>query len=164
MAPGPKKAAALYEAFHRHPPRKVGEFHSSFAIPDHLFKQGSSVDVLYRSTKVDPETLKKPRKPVDYIHEHDPGVATYFADGDGERIATPAWIRDIDALVLLGDFLGCKFKDQAGKIIEIEGTKPLPELYATVDGKALVVVDGKRTLIAIVWGGKLGVEPRGIVG
>jgi hypothetical protein len=32
------------------------------------------------------------------------------------------------------------------------------------DGKALVVVQGKRKVLALIWGGKLDVEPRGIVG
>lgn len=158
-----KKAARLYEDFHRYKPRKVGEFDPSFEIPSHLIKQGKSVDILYRSSKVDPETLKKPRRPIDYIHEHDSGVVTYLPDGEGDRIATPSWIREIDALVLLGKCLGFKFEGPNGKIVEAEGKSPLPELYTTVDGKALLVVDDKCILIAIMWGGRLGVEPRGIV-
>lgn len=159
-----KKASNLYEAFHRYPPRKVGEFDPSFKIPEYVFKQGRSIDILYRSNKVDPETLKKPRKPVDYIHEHDAGVATYLPTGTGERIRTPDWICNADALVLLGKCLGFKFEGPDGKLVEAEGASPLPELYTTVDGKALVIVDDKCSLIAIMWGGKLGVEPRGIVG
>lgn len=157
-------ASELYEAFHRYPPRKVGEFSSSFAIPTHVFKKGRSVDVLYRSSKVDPETLKKPRRPVDYIHEHEPGVSTYMPNGPGERVDVPGWLRDTDALVLIGTCLGFKFEDSEGKIVEVEGRSPMPELYSTVNGKALIVVDGKRTLLALMWGGKLNVEPRGIVG
>ncbi len=159
-----KKARHLYEAFHRYEPRKIGEFHPDFVIPNRAFKQGKAIDVLYRSSKVDPETLKKPRKPVDYIHEHDPGVFTYLPDGAGKDVATPAWIRDADALVLLGQCLGFKFDGPNGKVVSAEGREPLPELYTTENGKALFVIQGKRQLIAIIWGGGLNVEPRGIVG
>ena len=161
---GEKKASHLYEAFHRYKPRKIGAFNPSFVVPPHVFKQGKAIDVLYRSSKVDPETLKKPRKPVDYIHEHDPGVFTYLPEGEGDRIETPSWIRDIDALVLLGKCLGFKFKDPDGKVVGAEGREPLPELYTTENGKALFVIQGKHQLIAIIWGGGLNVEPRGIVG
>jgi len=159
-----KSASNLYEAFHRYPPRKIGEFNSSFKIPPRVFKQGKSINVLYRSGKVDPETLKKPRNPVDYIHDHDPGVCTYLVDGDGDDVAVPHWIRDVDALVLIGKCLGFAFEGPDGESVEAQGKQPLPELYATTNGRALLVIDGKRTLIAIIWGGKLDVEPRGIVG
>jgi hypothetical protein len=159
-------ATNLYEAFHRHPPRKIGEFSSRFTIPSHVYKQGRSINVLYRSRKVDPETLKAPRGPVDYIHDHKKGVVTYLVDGDGDgdRVATPPWIRDLDALVLLGECLGFKFEAPDGSVVEAKGKRPMPELYATTNGKALVVVQDKREVIALIWGGKLDVEPRGIVG
>ena len=157
-------AVAIYEGFHRFAPRKVGEFHPSFKLPSRVNKQGPSVDVLYRSDKTDPETLKKPRKPLDYIHEHDSkGVHTYLPRGPGELVETPHWIRDAQALAKLGDCLGFKFK-RGGKIIEAVGKKPLPELYCTANGKALIVVQDKRDVLALMWGGKLDVEPRGIVG
>jgi len=157
-------AVAIYEGFHRFAPRKVGEFHPSMKIPSRVNKQGPAVDVLYRSNKTDPETLKKPRKPIDYIHEHDSkGVFTYLPRGPGELVETPHWIRDAKALCRLGHCLGFKFK-RDGKIVEAKGKKPLPELYCTANGKALVVVQDKRDVLALVWGGKLDVEPRGIVG
>jgi hypothetical protein len=166
MARDPEElAAGLYEDFHRYPPRKVGEFGAGFKIPDRVHRQGKSINVLYRSGKVDPETLKKPRKPVDYIHEHDSkGVTTYLTKGDGPGASTPDWLRDADALVLLGSCLGFAFEGPRGKLVTAEGRAPLPELYATTNGKALLVIQGKRDLIALVWGGKLNVEPRGIVG
>ena len=165
MARNPEKSASnLYESFHRYAPKKIGEFNPSFAIPSHVHKQGKSINVLYRSTKVDPETLKKPRKPVDYIHDHEPGVHTYLTKGAGERVAVPAWIRELAAITLLGQCLGFEFENPDGKVVNAEGRAPLPELYATPNGKALLVIDGKRTLIALMWGGKLDVEPRGIVG
>jgi hypothetical protein len=160
----PKPAASMYKAFHRFEPRKVGEFERSFAIPSHAKKQGRSINVMYRSDKTDPETLKRPRKPVDYIHDHDPGVCTYLLEGAGARTEVPAWIREIDALVLLGGCLGFTFENPDGETIEGTGTGKLPELYTTTNGKTLLVIENKRTLVALMWGGKLRVEPRGIVG
>lgn len=158
------EAVAIYEGFHRFAPRKVGEFHPSFKLPSRVNKQGPAVDVLYRSNKVDPETLKKPRRSIDYIHEHDSrGVHTYLPRGPGEVVEVPAWIRNASALAKLGDCLGFKFK-RDGQVIEAKGKKPLPELYCTSNGKCLIVVQDKRDVIALVWGGKLDVEPRGIVG
>jgi len=157
-------AVAIYEGFNRFAPRKVGAFHASFKLPSRVNRQGASVDVLYSSDKTDPETLKKPRRAQSYIHEHDSqGVHTYLVRGPGETVETPHWIRDAQALSKLGDCLGFKFK-RAGKVVEAVGKKPLPELYCTANGKALIVVQDKRDVIALVWGGKLDVEPRGIVG
>lgn len=159
-----ERAIAIYEGFHRYSPRRIGEFHRAFTIPSRCNKQGPSVDVLYRSAKVDPETLVKPKRPQDYIHEHDShGVHTYIPRGPGELVETPDWIRKATALALLGQCLGYKFR-RDGKVVEARGQKPLPELYCTANGKALVVVQDKRDVLALVWGGKLIVEPRGIVG
>jgi hypothetical protein len=162
-----KKAIAIYEGFHRFAPKKIGEFHASFKMPSKVNVQGKAVDILYRSDKIDPETLKKPKTRngmQDYIHDHDSkGVKLYLPRGPGETIETPDWIRDAGALSMLGFCLGFKF-DRDGKVIEAKGTKPLPELYTTANGKCLVIVQDKRDVLALVWGGKLDVEPRGIVG
>jgi hypothetical protein len=158
------EAIRLYEDFHRFEPKEVGEFHESLCMPDRVFLQGKAINVMYRSDKIDPATLKKPRKPVNYIHEHEKDVNTYLTEGDGRMIDVPAWLRDCDALVLMGGCLGFTFVDPNGDEIEAECSNPLPELYATPNGKALVVIERKRDIVAITWGGKLGVEPRGIVG
>ena len=157
-------AIAIYEGFHRFAPRKIGEFHPSFKLPSRCNKQGRAVDVLYRSDKVDPETLKKPRGTHDYIHEHDSrGVYTYLPRGPGPVVDVPPLIRDAGALCLLGPCLGFKFR-RGGKVVEAVGKKPFPELYWAPSGRALIVVQDKRDVLALVWGGKLDVEPRGIVG
>lgn len=159
-----ERAIAMYEGFHRFEPRRIGEFPASMVIPSRCNKQGPSVDLLYRSGKVDPETLKKPRRPQDYIHEHDSkGVHTYLTRGPGETVKTPKWIVETTALCRLGDCLGFKFK-RDGKVVEAKAEKPLPEWYCTPCGKALLVIQDKRDVLALVWGGELNVEPRGIVG
>lgn len=158
----PKEALKLYERFHRYAPRDVGSFASSLTIPTHMRKAGPARWVTYRSAKIDPATLKKPRKPVDYIHEHDPDVFTYLPDGNG--YAVPAEFRDVKALVCLGICLGFSFNED-GEEIEAEGRAPFPELYASPQGgKCLYVIENRANLVAMIWGGKLRVEGRGIVG
>ena len=158
------RAADLYEAFHRFEPRRIGTFASGFKIPSSMHAQGRSINVLYRSDKVDPSTLRRPRRPVDYIHEHKPGVRTYLARGAGELVQVPAYLRDADQLTLLGECLGFSFEGRDGAEVEAVGKGKLPELYATPNGRALLVVQDKRQVLAAMWGGKLNVEPRGIVG
>lgn len=158
------EAIRLYEDFHRFEPKEIGYFKDGLCIPSHVYLQGPAINVMYRSDKIDPATLKKPRKPVDYIHEHEDGVHTYLVDGDGKRTEVPRWLVDCDTLVLMGGCLGFSFRDPNGDEVEAECKKPLPELYSTPNGKALLVIEKKSTIVAITWGGRLGVEPRGIVG
>ena len=160
-----KKAVGLYEEFHRFPPKKIGAFAPGFKIPSRVVCAGRAVDVLYRSGKVDPSTLQKPSKPIDYIHEHDDGVHLYMPRSRwvGREVATPAYVRDVQELVLLGQCLGFSFDDEVGEYVEGKVQRPYPELYAIPSGRALLVVQDKRVVEALVWGGRLGVEARGIV-
>lgn len=157
-------AKAKFEEFHRKKPTKIGEFASSFAIPTTVGELGKAVHVLYRSNKKDPSTGKQPKKPVDYIHEHYAGVKAYQVDNDElEQCDVPDFIVKCDALVLLGLCLGFRFKDDDGEH-DAEGEVPLPELYATPCGKALLIVQDKKEVLAMIWGGGLGVWARGIDG
>lgn len=170
----PAEALEKYEEFHRHAPKQVGKFAREFKLPERVARAGASKWVTYRSDKVDPETLRRPRKPINYIHEHNAGVVTYLAmrgaragldAGPGfqhpsKMTEVPARFRDDDgALVLLGSCLGFKYDEQ-----EVEGVAPLPDLYCTPDGKCLLVVQSRRTVLAMMWGGALGVFARGIDG
>jgi hypothetical protein len=69
-------AVEKFKEFHRYDPRRLEEL-DGLAIPTRVRKLGAAKYVLYRSGKVDPATLRKPKKPVDYIHEHDAGVMAY---------------------------------------------------------------------------------------
>ena len=158
-----------YEEFHRYPPKKIGEFEKGFAIPSHVFRVGKAKAVMYRSGKIDPATLQKPRHPVDYIHEHDAGVETFLVHAHpaaygSERVTVPEEFVHAKALCKLGEFLGMIFVTDDEEEDELQGTRPLPELYAVPSGKCLVVVQSKRHVIAMSWGGALGVHPRGIDG
>lgn len=157
-------AIAKYREFNRFDPKHVGPM-KGLVIPPQMRRAGVAKHVIYRSMKIDPETLVRPRRRgVDYIHEHDAGVYCYLPDGDpharGGLYDVPDVALDPDAnFVLLGKCLGFKVDDT-----EAQGTEPLPELYCTVDGKVLLVIQSKRELVAAMWGGGLGVFARGIDG
>lgn len=160
-------AREMFQRFHRFAPRKVGDFAAGFSIPKTCRKLGKAIYVTYRSDKVDPGTLKRPHKPVDYIHEHDAGVGLYLP-GDVAGYASidvPSWITKVTALSLIGLYTGVGYEDATIKRkLEIEATAPYPEIYTIPSGKALIVVQGKSKVVALTWGGGLGVEGRGIVG
>jgi len=158
-----EQAVAKYKEFHRYDPRQIGEFPASFHIPDRVFRAGPAKFVTYRSGKVDPETLKKPRHPVNYIHEHDSGVTCYLTSGDGVEVDVPRKFIDVEALTRLGYCLGFCFEEE-GEECEAEGRDPLPDLYVTPDGLCLLVIQSRKTVLAMMWGGALGVFARGIDG
>jgi hypothetical protein len=150
-------AVAKYKEFHRHDPRRVQEI--DLPIPRRVRELGPAKHVLYRSGKVDPDTLKKPRRPVDYIHEHDAGVVAYACDGSLDT-DVPEEFWTVGAVTVLGKCLGFALRDGT----EAEGTAPLPDLCCTPDGKCLLVVQDKRKVLVMIWGGALGVFARGIDG
>lgn len=156
------KAITKYRQFHQHEPRRTGSFTSSLAIPETALCIGAAKNVLYRSDKLNPETLEDEGW-IDYIHKHDAGVKIYVcgrapANVDGEICRIPQWIQNQRDLVWLGDCIGFEATGYKAK-----GAGTLPELYTTPSGKALLVIQSKRTLLALIFGGRLGVEPRGIV-
>lgn len=159
-------AIAKYREFHRYDPKHRGSFPDSFTIPAQLYRAGKSRWVTYRSGKVDPETLKKPRRPINYIHEHDAGVVTYVVEPlDGAPLQdVPDRFRNVAALTRLGFCLGFCFEDPTGQECEAAGTAPLPDLYTTPDGHCLLVIQDRRKVLAMMWGGGLGVFARGIDG
>lgn len=162
-----ERAIAKYKEFHRYDPRQIGNFPASFRIPERVYRAGPAKFVTYRSGKVDPETLRKPSHPVNYIHEHDPGVVCYLrnrtAYGEGAETDVPRGIIEIPALTRLGHCLGFCFEED-GEPCEVEGRDPLPDLYTTPDGKCLLVIQSRKTVLAMMWGGALGVFARGIDG
>jgi len=178
---GPKggivdEAVEMYRRFQRLEPRRVDEFAAALEVPLWAKRCGRARHVLYRSGKVDPETLKRPRAPQNYIHEHDAGVCIYEPRRSQKRefVKVPDEIAEAfeahgdpdrhAGLVLLGDCLGLAYDDEHGGTYELESRGRPPELYCVSTGKVLVVIEAKREILYLVWGGALGVEPRGIVG
>lgn len=173
VPPEAKDAVEKYREFHRYDPKSVGSFPRSFVIPTHMYLAGTSKWVTYESTKVDPESLRKPRNPVSYIHEHDAGVTTYLAYSDAilerspnaqlKHVVVPEKFCDVPALTRLGFCLGFCFDGPDGKA-EAEATAPYPDLYTVPDGRCLLVIQSRREVLAMMWGGGLGVFARGIDG
>lgn len=163
MSPS-RKAVQLYEGFHKFAPRDVGPFPDSFKIPREAVRAGRAEYVLYRSDKLNPVTHED-EGVIDYIHEHKEGVIVLVTsrDIDGPLVKVPKYIRDTKTLIFLGECLGFGYRDGRG-LIEAEARAPRPELFTLPSGKALLVIQGRRKVEAIIKGGKLGVEPRGIVG
>lgn len=162
-----RQAAEKYEEFHRYAPEQIVVGPSSFRIPARMFLAGPALAVMYQSRKVDPETLRRPARPVNYIHEHDAGVECYLsqrADAEGPETEVPRQFREVEALTRLGLCLGFAFEDADGEQCEVESRAPLPELYATPNGRCLLVVQSRREILAMMWGGALGVFARGIDG
>lgn len=158
------RAVSLYRSFHSHEPREIRTVKGG-SIPSRAHRAGAAVNVLYASDKLNP-TTGEDEGWIDYIHDHDGGVVVYRCDEAalGKLTTVPAWITNVTELVVLGDCLGFAYEDDDGHVIEAKGKRPLPELCAIPSGKALLVIQDKRHVLAIIWGGKLGVEDRGIVG
>lgn len=148
-----------YAEFTKFQPRRVTTF--DFKIPTKLYCVGSADWTYYESKKWE-------NKPNWYKHEHEAGVKIYVPqlidDQRGDIVETPTMLRETKTLVKLGNSLGFEYTDLDGAGIEAETSKPYPELYCTPSGKALLVIQGKKTLIACFWGGWLSVTARGIVG
>lgn len=162
-----RAAVDKYVEFHRYEPNKVGSFPAAFRIPEQMQLAGRARWVTYSSTKVDPETLRKPRNAINYIHEHDVGVNTYLppsTDDDGAIVDVPTRFIDVAALTRLGVCLGFCFDDVDGEKCEAEASSPRPDLYTTPDGKCLLVIQSRSKVLAMMWGGGLGVFARGIDG
>jgi hypothetical protein len=157
-----RRAEKLYEDFHKYNPREVGKFPRSFQIPTSIELAGPALYVLYQSPKCDPITYKKPKKPINYIHEHKDGVKVYLAGGDGPIRKVPKRVSEVTSLTRLGKFLGLGFLD-GDEEVAMEASGKV-DLYAIPSGKSLLVIENRRNVLAMIWGGKLRVEPRGIVG
>lgn len=161
----PRAAEGLYRRFHKFDPRR--QTFSNLKIPESLYRVGEAEQVLYRSDKLNPETLED-EGVLDYFHNHSAGVKMCLRDADAEdfdEIAVPARARTTSSLVVLGKCLGFTFRDPNGRVRKVEGTDPLPELCAVPpSGNILLVVQSKRSVLAMMWGGKLKVRPEGIVG
>ncbi len=158
----PTKAIRMFRLFHTRDYRGDGAFHPSLTIPATVRCMGDALRTDYRSDKLNP-TDGDDEGWIDYTHKHDGGVKLCQpARGASGDTNVPAWIRNVDQLTWLGKVLALEFRDGDG-VHEMRGTEPLPELFASPTGKALFVIQSKRTLLAIIWGGRLAVERRGIV-
>jgi hypothetical protein len=168
-----RHAEALYEHFHKYGPKSRTRAPSSFRIPTSMYLAGKGEYVLYSSPKFDPITYAKPDGPLNYIHEHDSrGVNVYLRDNQegGPSKKVPRAIANAQELTCLGRCIGFAY-DSGGEEVLVECDPKIVEWYAVPNpssqypkGHALLAIESKRRVLAMVWGGKLRVEPRGIVG
>ena len=143
-----KKALELYKTFYQFEPSSVVE--SSLTMPKSVSRVGRMVSIMYASNKWE-------RKTNYYKHDHESPVYLY-EPGAGTKV--PKFIASVDAMPTLGKCMGLVYHDgDEEQTIAFTGC----DLYAIPSGKALVVVKSSRSVVALIWGGKLGVEGRGIV-
>lgn len=159
------KAQKLFEEFHQFEPTKVGNFSRGFRIPREALYVGEAKTMFYTSNKLNPETHED-EGCIAYFHEHEGDVRMHVLDEsrDGRWRKVPKWIWGVKALTKLGTCDGFEYIDFGGETKKAKSTGRKPEWYCVPSGKALLVIQDKRSVLAIVWGGSLNVEPRGVVG
>lgn len=159
------KAKNLYSTFHQFEPTSVGEFSRQFEIPSVARHVGKGKTMLYTSDKLNPESGRDEGY-VSYFHTHEDGVKICVTDESvpGRWCRIPRWIREVEVLVLLGQCDGYEFENFEGELQEARAVGRRPEWYCVPSGKALLVVQDKRSVLALVWGESLRVEWRGVVG
>lgn len=159
-------ARRMFKTFHSRDWRGEGDFHADLVIPREVIRLGTAEHVLYRSDKLNP-TTGQDEGWIDYIHEHGAGVIAHRVEArppaDADLVAVPSWLQRQQSFTWLGKSLGFAYRDEGGRVRKVGATEPLPELYTTPSGKALLIIQSKRRLLALIWGGRLGVERRGIV-
>lgn len=167
--PGSPSSRAIdkFVEFHDFEPRETGTI-PGLKIPSSVKMAGDAAHVMYRSDK-----WHKGRSD-DYIHEHDRGVKVgRTGNCKGALRAVPTEIQRVTTLVRIGRCLGVAYTDNDGNVVEMRPDGSV-QLYCSPNGRALFVVDGVRVrngraafdrprLEMILWGGRLGVEDRGIV-
>lgn len=141
--------------FHALEPKHFGPL-PGFRMPKSIQRVGEARWIAYRSTKWE-------GKPHDYIHDHEGKVHTHRPDtNEGREVAIPQWLQRTETLVRLGACLGFAYVAD-GEEVEAKVQRPLPFLYCTPCGHALLILVG-GSLQALIWGGGLDVTERGIVG
>lgn len=164
-----KKAIDQFITFHDFEPRDVGPFPASLRMPRTATLAGDMVHVMYRSDKW------HEGRSDDYIHEHESGVKVYRTDAEceGPKKTVISPIYNCRELVRIGRCLGFAYTDHEGNEVNAR-TDGDVQLYYIPSGRALVIVNGVRVrngkpqfyrpkVAALIWGGKLNVEARGIV-
>lgn len=159
------KAESLFETFHQFESEDVGAFRKGFKIPREAWYVGEAKTMYYTSDKLNPISGEDEGW-ISYFHPHEGSVRIYLTDDsqDSELRNIPKWIYGAKALTRLGDCEGFDFINHDGRKVKAEATKPFPEWYTIPSGKALLAIQSKRKVLAIVWGGDLDVEWRGVVG
>lgn len=157
-----ESAVNVFEGFHAYEQKRSGVL--DIEIPSSVRYGGPCTWVTYRSDKWGDKNSDGSTP--EYIHE----ITSYpnvfcglIGGGGGRRRKVPKKIQRIQVVAQLGlAALGAAFVED-GDEVEMKfprGTR----WYWSARARVLLAVQSKRKLLAMVWGGKLDVEPRGIVG
>ena len=150
------RAARIFEDFHARDAKKFGEL--GCEVPQSMRLLGACRWVTYRSDKWNDGTH-------DYIHkiESFPRVRVAVPGRGGDRVSMPAKVRETQVLTQIGlSALGFAYGDDGD---ETEASLPRgAQWFWSERGRALLAIQSKKKLLAVVWGGALQIEPRGIVG
>jgi len=156
---GLKKALASFEGFHRYDPKNVAKLPSTVRIPSHVYVPGPCKYVTYRSDKWNDGSY-------DYIHDIDsyPRVKLgIIGKRNGRKTKVPKRISDNATLIMIRTrALGFGYTNNDNETVDCTVSRCSWFWHPT--GRALLLIEDKRRLAAIVWGGDLGFEDRGIVG
>jgi hypothetical protein len=157
-----ERAAAVVEDFNDRDLRGRGRFTRTIAIPAELPLGGPVTWLTYRSDKWNDGTHE-------YIHKitSQPHVRVAIPGHPGTPVRIPQKIRDAVTLSQIGmRALGFAYKDpsQGDEEVEAKIRGGKAAWYWSPTAKALYLIENRSKLLAVIWGGKLDVEPRGIVG
>ncbi len=145
------KAASKFAEFHDFEFKSV--YDSALKIPTTATCLGKAITTYYQSNKWGDGMQR-------YMHNHEAGVKVYVPRGS---VNVPQRIYSVDTLTLLGKSLGFDYIDEDGDELETKVPQG-SELYCIPSGKALLIIQNKNKIIAMMWGGKLRVEDVGICG
>jgi hypothetical protein len=158
MPPGAHQARKTFEGFNDYASKGAFKFKREIVVPEMVPVPGPCRWVTYKSDKWNDGTY-------DYIHTISsyPKVKCGMIGEDYPKRRVPAKVREAKTLSQIGlRALGFAFERDGD---EFEAKLPKgTEWFWSKSGRALYLIHGKSRLVAIIWGGKLDVEPRGIVG
>jgi len=154
-----RPAVEVFEKFNDFDLGDIREFSASLKIPKTVEVVGKATEVFYRSKKWNDGSHG-------YYHkiESYPRVRIGVTQrGTGRVTNLPQRILKTETLTQIGErSLGYAYEDVDGE--EYVVNPPRSAWYWSVRGKALLLIQDKRKLLAVVWGGDLDVRPEGIIG
>lgn len=156
--PGVSQATKTFEDFNEYPSKGATKFAREIVVPERMPSPGPCRWLTYRSNKWNDGTH-------DYIHTITsyPRVKCAMAGEKYPTIKIPIKIREANTLTQIGlRALGFAFEYDDH---EYEAKVPAgTEWFWSQTARALYLIQNKRKLVALIWGGTLNVEARGIVG
>jgi hypothetical protein len=154
-----KPAVEVFEKFNDFDLNDIGAFPASLKIPKTVEVVGKATEVLYQSKKWNDGSHG-------YYHEIEsyPRVRVGVTKrGTGRVTKLPQRLLSTETLTQIGErSLGLIYEDADGEKYEVN--PPRSVWFWSVRGRALLLIQDKRKLLAVVWGGDLDVRPEGIVG